>query len=327
MRMAEKTRVLAVVGPTASGKTALGVGLARLYGGQVISADSMQIYRGMDIATAKPTAGEMQGVKHHLLDFLDIEERYSVAAFVSDARKLIGEIAAAGGRPMVVGGTGLYVQALLSNMEFQPEEKKNEVRALLEARRTQEGIEALYAELCKIDPAYASTVHVNNEKRVLRALEICYTTGKTPTEYRAQTVASPSDYRSLILGLDYRDRETLYALIDRRVDRMLEAGLLEEARAYFAACPSATAAQAIGYKELAGYFAGTCTLEEAKENLKRATRRYAKRQLTWFKRMPDVHWIVLEKPDAEEARQAAVRIIEETGFYGAADGRQTGLPE
>jgi tRNA dimethylallyltransferase len=304
-----------VVGPTASGKTALAVSLAEYYGAEVVSADSMQIYRGMDIATAKPSAEEMRGVPHHLLDFVDPAESYSVAAFCADAAKAVNGIVSRGRRVILAGGTGLYVDAFLSGLSFREETESGALRTALLARREAEGIEALYEELKALDPQTAAAIHIHNEKRVLRALELYYATGETPAAVRASAKEGISPYRSETIGLFFEDRALLYDRINARVERMLAAGLAEEARRFYAANPAGTAAQAIGYKELKPWLDGEITLETAAENLKRATRRYAKRQLTWFGRNEKIHRIYRDGLSDAEVFEAARRIADETNLF------------
>lgn len=310
-----KIPVLAVVGPTASGKTALAVSLAEFYGAEVVSADSMQIYRGMDIATAKPAPEEMRGVRHHLIDFLDPAESYSAAAFCADAAKAVEDIVSRGRRVILCGGTGLYTDSFLSGLRFADEPENETLRRKLQARKETEGIEALYEELRALDPETAAAVHINNEKRVLRALELYYATGEKPSAVRARAKAAEAPYRSETVGLFFEDRALLYDRIDRRVDRMLEAGLVEEARAFYAADSAGTAAQAIGYKELKPYLDGALPLETAAENLKRATRRYAKRQLTWFGRNGDIHRIYRDGLSDEDVFEKARAVIDDTGLF------------
>ena len=311
----DKIPVVAVVGPTASGKTALAVALAKACGGEVISADSMQIYRGMDIATAKPTPAEMQGVPHHLIGFLPPERAYSVADFCADALKAAEDIVSRGKRVILAGGTGLYVDSLLSGMAFENAPGSGEARRMLLARREKEGIAPLYEELRAVDPDLAASIHVNNEKRVLRALEIWYATGEKPSAVRLRALGGESRFRSVKVGLFFEDRAVLYNRIDRRVDDMLQRGLVEEARRFYAAAPSLTAAQAIGYKELRPYLEGAVSLEEAAENLKRATRRYAKRQITWFSRSENVRRIYRDAVPEEALPALAEKIVEEERIF------------
>ena len=311
--MAEnKPFVLAVVGPTASGKTALGVALAQRCGGEVVSADSMQIYEGLDIATAKPTPEEMQGVPHLLICIVPRTVRFSVADYVARASETIRDIVARGRLPIVVGGTGLYVDSLLSGMQFSPEEGSPDVRAALTRRLEQEGSAALYEELTRRDPEAAVKIHPNNHVRLIRALEVIETTGGTFTAYKAANAASPSPYDACLIGLDW-ERSVLYDRIGQRVDAMLEAGLLEEVAA--ARDPAMqTAAAAIGYKELLPYLDGTASLADCVAILKQETRRYAKRQLTWFRRNDQIHWLNVGRSDkVQQLSEKAGKILEMTG--------------
>lgn len=293
-----KHPVLAVAGPTATGKTALGVALAKRFGGEVISADSMQIYRGLDVGTAKVTAEETQGVPHHCVDFLPPEEVFSVADFTALAARLEQEISARGALPILVGGTGLYIQSFLEGIRFTEEKPSNGLREQLAAELEARGPEAMYAELLSVDPQAAATIHPNNRVRVLRALEHYRATGRRLSEQKAASRPSQRPYRSLVLGLDFADRAQLYRRIDLRVDRMMEQGLLEEARLVYDHRDSyRTAAQAIGYKEFFPYFAGEAELAACVEKLKQASRNYAKRQLTWFRHMEGVVWLQADAPD------------------------------
>ena len=283
-----KPRVVAVGGPTASGKTALSVALARAFDGEIINADSMQIYKNLDVGTAKPSEEERQGIPHYLLDFLPPETPYSVADFTAAADPLIRDITARGRLPLVVGGTGLYITSLLSGMAFAPEKTDPAIRAQLQARADTEGGAALYAELQRIDPDYAAQVHPNNLPRVIRALELFEATGRRMSDQRREARPAEAPYHALCLCLTCRDRAVLYSRIDRRVDEMVENGVLDEARqVYDHRDAYRTAAQAIGYKEFFPYFEGTANLTECTERLKQATRNYAKRQLTWFRRQND----------------------------------------
>jgi tRNA dimethylallyltransferase len=293
--MEKKIPLLAVVGPTASGKTALAVELALRTGGEVISADSMQIYKEMDIGTAKPTLEEQKGVPHHLLDFLDISQSYSVAQYVEEARSCIQEIYQRGRLPILAGGTGLYVSSLINHVQFVQEHTDPQVREELQKRLEQEGVESLLEELRSYDPESAARLHPNNQKRILRAMEIYQTTGVTMTEHIQKSRLRPSPYRHCVIGLAYRDRDILYQRIDRRVDQMIKQGLLEEAKKVLSSPYSSTAMGAIGYKELAPWVRGECSLQEAIDHLKQSTRRYAKRQLTWFRREEWVQWIYVDE--------------------------------
>ena len=285
-------QLAAVVGPTASGKTALAVQLARQFGGEIVSADSMQIYKGMPIATAVPTSQERCGIPHYLMEIIEPQQRYTVADYVAAAHRTIAEIDARGRLPILVGGTGLYIDSLLQNLTFSEEKEDPAVREALLYEAQENGADALYQRLRRIDPQTAARLHPNDQKRIVRALEVYVLTGRTPSEQNAASRLAPSPYAPVILGLRFRDRQRLYNRINHRVDAMLIAGLMEEARRSFersAAYPTARAA--IGHKELYGYFSGQLSLEQAVENLKQATRRYAKRQMTWFGRNPNIHWI------------------------------------
>ena len=308
-------KLLVLCGPTASGKTALAVELALSLGGEVVSADSMQIYRGMDIGTAKPTPAEMRGVPHHMLDVADPAEDYSVARYVADAAACVDDILARGGLPIVAGGTGLYIDNLIAGRDFAP--FSGRWRDKLQARAEREGIAALHAELAAIDPDRAARLHPNDEKRILRALEVWYETGETITAHDARTRALPHRYDALRIGLDFSHRADLWARIDQRVDQMAAQGLAGEVRALLDAGvpPTCTAMQAIGYKELAAAVAGRGDLTAALEEVKLRSRQYAKRQLTWFRREPSVRWIIWNKiPDLAFARQKATAYLEDFGL-------------
>ena len=304
-----KPRVVAVGGPTASGKTTLSVALARAFDGEIINADSMQIYKNLDVGTAKPSEEERQGIPHYLLDFMSPETPYSVADFTAAADPLIRDITARGRLPLVVGGTGLYITSLLSGMAFAPEKTDPAIRARLQARADTEGGAALYAELQRVDPDYAAQVHPNNLPRVIRALELFEATGRRMSDQRREARPAEAPYHALCLCLTCRDRAVLYSRIDRRVDEMVENGVLDEARqVYDHRDAYRTAAQAIGYKEFFPYFEGAAPLEVCTEKLKQASRNYAKRQLTWFRHMDGVVWLDAGAPDAAET---ALRKTEE----------------
>ena len=304
-----KSRVIAVGGPTASGKTALSVGLAKAFGGEIINADSMQIYKNLDVGTAKPSIEERQGVPHYLLDFLPPETPYSVADYTAAADPLIQEITARGKLPLVVGGTGLYITSLLNGTAFAPEKMDPAIRARLQERAEAEGGAALYAELQSIDPDYAAQVHPNNLPRVIRALELYAATGRRMSEERVNARPAEPPYRSLCLCLTCRDRAVLYDRIERRVNLMVENGVLAEAKqVYDHRDTYRTAAQAIGYKEFFPYFEGTGSLDECTARLKQATRNYAKRQLTWFRRQNDAVWLYI---DEENVLDRACELVRE----------------
>ena len=307
--------LIAVVGPTASGKTALAIALAKELGGEIVSADSMQIYRGMDIATAKPTPEEMAEVPHHLIGFWPPEKPFSVAQYAILAREKIDDILRRGRVPVLCGGTGLYIKAIVDHIQY--EEETGEDAALRERLRRQaqdEGNLAVWRQLQAMDPKTAERIHPNNLGRVIRAIEVMQVSGRSIREQEERSRQAPCPYHVIQIGLRYRNRENLYERIGRRVDAMAEAGLLEEARAVRQQGLTATAAQAIGYKELYDWMDGTLPLEEALENLKRSTRRYAKRQLTWFGADARIRWI---EPDAlqagETVTEQAMRIIENDG--------------
>lgn len=301
--------VLAVVGPTASGKTALAVELAKRLDGEIVSADSMQIYKGMDIASAKPTEAEKQGIPHHMMDFLSPETPYSVAEYVKAARACILEIHKRQKLPILVGGTGLYVDSLLTGTQFIETETDFDLRARLETEFDALGGEKMLEKLAAFDRDTAARLHPNNRKRIIRAFEVYTLTGKTMTEALAASREKPSPFTPCYIGIAYENREILYDRINRRVDIMLENGLLAEARAFFQGTPD-TAAQAIGYKELKPYLDGVLSLDEAVENLKRATRNYAKRQITWFKRNPQIHWIYADTCSKQALLAQAITFAE-----------------
>ena len=302
----KKHPVLAVVGPTATGKTALGVALAERFGGEIISADSMQIYKGLDVGTAKVTPEETHGIPHYAVDLLEPDRTFSVADFTALAARLEAELSARGKLPILVGGTGLYVQSFLYGVRFTAEKTPDGLREQLAAELAEKGPAAMYEELKQADPEAAAAIHPNNQVRVLRALEHYRATGKKLSEQKAESLPPERPYRSLVLGLDFPDRAQLYARIDRRVDKMMEAGLLREAQLVYANRDRfKTAAQAIGYKEFFPYFEGAAELTPCVDKLKQASRNYAKRQLTWFRHMDGVVWLDASAPDAA-ARAAAL---------------------
>ena len=310
-------KIVVITGPTASGKTALGVALAQRLGGEVVSADSMQIYRGMDIGTAKPTPEEMQGVPHHMIDIADPAENYSVSRYAAQAAACVDDILARGKLPIVVGGTGLYIDSLIAGRTFADGTADTALRQELSERYDEIGGEGLLGELRKVDPERAARLHPADKKRIVRAMEVYILTGKTITQHNLETQAIPPRYRPVWLGLDYSDRAVLYRRIDLRVDKMLEDGLLDEIRALLAlgVSPKATAMQAIGYKEFFGYLNGACTLDEAAALCKQRSRNYAKRQLTWFRRNPDIHWLRLTgAEDFSEVLSAARQNIPFSAF-------------
>ena len=286
-----KIPVIAVVGPTASGKTSLSIEIAKHFGGQVVSADSMQIYEKMNIATAKPTEDEMQGIPHHLIGFQPINKKFSVAEYVTLAKECIEKIHSQGDIPVIAGGTGLYIDSLLQNIQFTKEEENTQTRKELTDLFEEKGAEFMLNWLSEIDPETAERLHLSDKSRIIRALEIYKVTGKTMTEQKVLSKVEPSPYETLYIGINYRDRNVLYDRINYRVDIMVENGLVEEAKDFYNLDSDKTACQAIGYKELAPYFNGEKTLEECLESLKIETRHYAKRQLTWFRKNENINWI------------------------------------
>ena len=305
-------RMVAIGGPTATGKTALSVALAKEFGGEVVNADSMQIYRGLDIGTAKPTAEERQGIPHHLMDFLPPEAPYSVADFTAAAAPLIEQLNSAGKLPIVTGGTGLYITSLMKGTAFAPEKTDPAIRARLQTEADEQGSAALYARLQQIDPAYAEKLHPNNLPRVIRALELFEATGRHMSEQQRAALAAEPPYRSLCICLTCRDRAELYRRIDRRVDSMLQNGVLEEAKLVYDNRETyRTAAQAIGYKEFFPYFAGEMPLNDCANRLKQATRNYAKRQLTWFRHQANGVWLYVdEEPPAPRAAELVRQFLQ-----------------
>ena len=301
----EKIKLICVVGATASGKTALGVELAKALGGEIISADSMQVYKGMPVATAAATEEEQGGIPHHLIEFLDTGESFSVADFTGLARKKTAEIIERGKVPIIVGGTGLFIDSFVNNTVFSDVSVNEELREELNKKSSDE----LYEELTALDPEAAKDIHKNNRKRVIRALELYYG-GVSKTRQNAESHIEESPYDALYIGIGYKNRERLYGRINRRVDLMLENGLEAEAREMLSLAGK-TAKQAIGHKELQPYIEGKITLDEAVESLKRETRRYAKRQLTWFRRKEKINWLYADELTHEELVEKAVKAAKE----------------
>lgn len=313
--------VIVIAGPTASGKTALGVKLAKELSGEVISCDSMQIYRGMDIGTAKPTAGEMRGVPHHLLDIVSPEQAFSVCDYVDAATGVTEDVLSRGKLPVFCGGTGLYLDAFLRGGVAQTPAGDAALRAALAASAAEDGGAALFAELTRCDPESAAVIHPNNLRRVIRAVEIFRLTGVPKSEWDRRSRELPTRYDAVVLGLRYEERGILWARIDARVEEMLAAGLVEEterlaAEGVFERSP--TAAAAIGYKELLPYLRGECTLDEAAQRLKISTRQYAKRQMTWFAAKNYVSWIPADEAGRpkkfEEIVNNALAVCRARGF-------------
>lgn len=286
-------KIIAVAGPTASGKSALALELCKRLDGELISLDSMQIYRGLDIGTAKPTKAEQAEVRHHMIDICEPTENFSAAEFAERAHKVIADVQSRGKKAVLCGGTGLYLDTVLGRLDFGEIESDEKLRGELIAFAEKNGADALHERLREIDPQAAEKIHPNNVRRVARAIEIYELTGKTKTEHDREAI-SDSPYENLIIGLDYDDREALYNRINRRVDAMIEAGLEGEVRSLLSRgllSAESTAGQAIGYKEMLGYIAGNCSLGDAVEKIKLGTRRYAKRQLTWLRRNPNINWL------------------------------------
>ena len=285
-------QIICIAGPTASGKTALAVELAKEYGGEVVSCDSMQVYKRMDIGTAKPSPEERQGIPHHMIDVAEPWEDYSVSRYCADAAPIVEDIVSRGKTAIIAGGTGLYMDSLIRGNDFAPFPSTG-VRERLEREADREGMEALLARLRAVDPEAAARLHLSDRKRIIRAMEVYLETGETITAHNRRTQALPPRFSPVWLGLDFESRAELYSRIDRRVDVMLEAGLLEEIRALLrSGIPEkCTAMQAIGYKEFTDALDGRCTVEAAADQVRQSSRRYAKRQLTWFRRNGRIHWL------------------------------------
>ena len=310
-------RVLCVVGPTASGKTKMAVALARRFGGEVVSVDSMQIYRGMTIGTAAPTAAEMEGVPHHMVAVADPAESWSVARFCQAADGCIQDILSRGKLPVLAGGTGLYLDALIRGDDFAPGSQGGEIRLRLQRELREQGPEALLERLRTVDPETAGRLHLRDEKRILRALEIYEQTGEPMSLRDRRGRQRPDRYEAVYIGLSFRDREDLRQRIDRRVDDMVRQGLLQEVQALLdSGLPrDATALQAIGYKQFLAVADGAATTDQAVEEVKLRSRQYAKRQLTWLRRNPDIHWILWDRePDFPAALQNATDFLTAHGL-------------
>ena len=284
--------IICIAGPTASGKTALAVALARELDGEVVSCDSMQVYKRMDIGTAKPSPEERQGIPHHMIDVAEPWEDYSVSRYCADAAPIVEDIVSRGKTAIIAGGTGLYMDSLIRGNDFAPFPSTG-IRERLEREADREGMEALLARLRAVDPEAAARLHLSDRKRIIRAMEVYLETGETITAHNRRTQALPPRFSPVWLGLDFESRAELYSRIDRRVDVMLEAGLLEEIRALLrSGIPEkCTAMQAIGYKEFTDALDGRCTVEAAADQVRQSSRRYAKRQLTWFRRNGRIHWL------------------------------------
>ena len=308
MNKNEKIRLIAVAGPTASGKTDLAIKLAKKYDGEIISADSMQIYKGMDIATAKPSEEEKQGIPHHLMDFVDSGDVFSVAEFVRMAHDVAKNIHLRGKLPILCGGTGLYIRSFLENVNFSEQSPDPKLRDELEDRYQKEGGEALIDYIRTFDPEISEKLLPSNRKRIIRAIELYRISGITMSEQIKLSHSQPSLYDFTAILLTFRDRSKLYERIEKRVDKMLDMGLIDEAKQFYSMERSATATAAIGYKELKPYLDGQCTLDEAVQRLKIETRHYAKRQLTWFRKDEYMHRI--EVDECKDIFEKTVQIIE-----------------
>ncbi|MBR5472517.1 MAG: tRNA (adenosine(37)-N6)-dimethylallyltransferase MiaA [Clostridia bacterium] len=305
----KKQKIICVVGPTASGKTGLGIALAKHFDGEVISADSMQIYCDMHIASAAPDQSETEGIPHHLVEFLPYGSSFTVADYVKVAREKIAEVAARSKTPIIVGGTGLYINSLVNNVEFVEQETDFELRDKITGEFDRVGGEEMLNRLRQIDPDAAEKLHENDKRRIIRAFEIYESTGNTKSFNDEQSIQNESPYDACMIGITYCDREKLYERINARVDIMLENGLLEEAKTAFCKNLGGGAVQAIGHKEFFDYFKGEVSFDEAVENLKRSTRRYAKRQLTWFNKDTRINWIYKDK--TENLLDTAINFVKE----------------
>ena len=310
-----KIPLVVIVGPTASGKTALSIEVAKAFDGEIVSADSMQIYKGMDIATAKPSFEEQQGIKHYLLDFLDVSVSFSVAQYCELAHKCIKDIYSRGKLPILVGGTGLYIDSLINNVTFSQADCDKNLREELKHEYEQHGVEYLLDILREFDEKSAIRLAVEkNPKRVIRAIEIYRTTGITMTEQNLKSHDIESPYKVVKIGLNARERQFLYDRINNRVDIMVENGLVKEAQKHLEIEHSNTAAMAIGHKELLPYFKGEAELSDCIENLKMQTRRYAKRQLTWFNRDEYITWFYLDLISKEDLVIESLKLIKKELF-------------
>ena len=305
--------IICIAGPTASGKTTLAVALAKELSGEVVSCDSMQIYRRMDIGTAKPTIDEMQGIPHHMIDVAEPDEDFSVSRYCNLARPIVEDIVSRGKTAIIAGGTGLYMDSLIQGNDFAPFPSTG-VREKLEQEARAQGIQVLYDRLAAIDPEAAGRLHLSDQKRIIRALEVYLETGETITEHNRKTQLLPPRFSPIWLGLDFENRAELYERIDRRVGIMLEQGLIGEIQGLLSSGipEKCTAMQAIGYKEFVAALNGECTLEEAADQVRQSSRRYAKRQLTWFRRNKSIHWLT-RKPgqDREEILTQARQLLQE----------------
>lgn len=306
----KKTPIIVIVGPTAGGKTALSIELAKKFDCEIVSFDSMQVYKELIVSTAKPDLDEMDGVPHHLIDSLSVSENFSVATFCEMAKAAVEDIISRKKIPLFVGGTGLYIDSFINNINFENIEKNDEVREKINNLEKEIGADGLYNRLIEVDKKAADNIHPNNIKRVKRALEIYYSSGITKTKQDENSMKNSSPYKPLFIGINYKNRENLYNRINLRVDKMIENGLVNEAREFYKLPFSKTASQAIGCKELKPYFDKEKTLEECVEKLKQETRRYAKRQITWFKRNKEINWYYPDEQNYDIIVNNCISLIE-----------------
>ena len=313
--MEKKIPVVAVVGPTASGKTRLSIDICKAFDGEVISGDSMQLYKKMSIATAKATKEEQSEVRHHLIDIKEPWEDFSVAEFSSLTKVAVADINSRGKLPVIAGGTGLYIRSFLQNITFDEQKHDEEYCKELESFAREHGNEALHEKLQELDPVAAQNIHCNNVKRVIRAMEINHTTGKTVSQQNEASKREESPYLPIIIGITYRDKDSLYSRINKRVGLMVDEGLIDEARQILSLPLSKTAAQAIGYKELVPYFNNEISLDEALDTIRINSRHYAKRQLTWFRKEENINWFYADDYDSyKDMLDAVIMKIEESGI-------------
>lgn len=311
----KKIPLVSIVGPTASGKTSLAIEIAKIFDGEIVSADSMQIYKGMDIATAKPSILEQQGVVHHLIDFLDNDKTFSVAQYCELAHNIIFDIHSRGKLPILVGGTGLYVDSVINNIAFSESDCDEQLRLRLKQIADENGADALLEILSEFDQPMAEKLSVEkNIKRIIRAIEVYKTTGVTMSEHNLKSHEIESPYKVVKIGLTATDRQYLYDRINRRVDIMVENGLVEEAKEFLSKKLSQTSSMAIGHKELLPYFEGSLELDSCLENLKMQTRRYAKRQLTWFRKDQDIIWFDIDIVDQDTLISDSAKFIKKVLF-------------
>lgn len=311
----KKIPLLVIVGPTASGKTALSVELAKRFDGEIVSADSMQIYKNMDIATAKPTEKEKQGIVHHLMDFLPPSEKFSVADYCSLAKKAINDIVSRNKLPILVGGTGLYIDSLVDNVGFSPVEEDENLREELYSLAKAQGVDCLLDMLREFDEESANRLsEQKNIKRIVRSIEVYKLSGITQTQHNLNSKSVESPYHTLKIGLNAKERLFLYDRINKRVDDMRKSGLVDEAKEFFSKDTSNTSSMAIGYKELLPYFDGEKTLDDCIETLKMQTRRYAKRQLTWFLKDESINWFFIDEMDFSDIISEAEELVKKELF-------------